>query len=165
MDDFVQHIQAQNTTRHRRLEFGMRRSCARRRFNTFIAKRKCLDHFWKSVAEEGVKVVMYGSATIESTGKGETAVAVKDVAEAAKRYVTVIATPEFRTTKLCASCWKEAAKCGPNARSVRCSSTECFDWGNRRSTERDLNASKCIRQVGVHVEEHGVPPDPFKQGA
>ena len=45
---------------------------------------------------------------------------VKDVAEAAKQYVKVLETPEFRTTELCAGCWREASKCGKSVRSIGC---------------------------------------------
>jgi len=59
-------------------------------------------------------------------------VPVKDVAEAAKQYVKVLETPEFRTTKLCAGCWREASKCGKSVRSIGCRSTECFGGAKRR---------------------------------
>lgn len=48
---------------------------------------------------------MYGAAEIEPSEEGE--VPVKEVAQVAKRHVQVLATLEFKTTKLCAGAGKK----------------------------------------------------------
>lgn len=64
-----------------------------------------LGQFLEGVLEQGVKLVMYGNAHVQPTGKSEVLVPVEEVAESAKRYVRVLLTPERKTTKLCAGCW------------------------------------------------------------
>lgn len=54
IEAFAQHMDVQRSTWTRRFEIGMKRSSARRRFDTAIGKRKVLDHFWKSVKRQEV---------------------------------------------------------------------------------------------------------------
>ena len=64
----------------------MKQSAARRRFDTAIGERKMLDVFWQSVRDQGIEVIMYGSAHIEPNGKGEPIVSIQNVAEIAERH-------------------------------------------------------------------------------
>ena len=82
----------------------MRRSVKRRHLDTDIAKNSFVDKFWQMVQNTGINTVMYGNAHVEPTGKGEVPLPVKEIAQLAKKYVKVLMTPEYYTTKKCAAC-------------------------------------------------------------
>ena len=160
-EQFQQHIQSQIDTYERRYEYGMCRSVKRRQLDNYIAKNSFIDTFWQKVKNKGVKAVMYRNAHVEPTGKGEVPVPVKELAESAKKYVRILMTPEYNTTKKCAKCWKNVKKQG-NGRRIKCCSTVCVGRNNGRR-DRDLNASKNIRRKGIMLEEHGYVPIEFQR--
>jgi len=161
LEQFHQHIMAQISTWQRRHEYGMRRSVKRRHLDTDIAKNSFVDKFWQMVQNKGITTVMYGNAHVEPTGKGEVPVPVKEIAQSAKKYVKVLMTPEYNTTKKCAACWETAKKKG-NGRRIKCRSIVCI-CRNKGRRDRDLNAAKNIRMKGIMLEEAGDVPAQFQR--
>lgn len=74
---------------------------------------------------------------------------VKEVAEACQRYMTLVRTPENKTTKTCRRCGAQPLDFVKHGNAIRCRSSDCTSHG--KSCCRDYNAATVIVMNGRHL--------------